>query len=268
MGVYDGGITVTGGGSYTLRLTTSEANVQESNNSSAVAWELKIIRNSGGAFNNSPTALSWSVVINGSTVGSGSTSYNFNNYAQLVLGSSTTGQIAHDADGSKSVGVSGSISGPGPITGGSASGTQDLSNFSRPPLAPASCTVAVSGRNATVTSGNADVTNRPAITSYQVEATTANETAWSGNVYTMTSQQYTYTGLDGGKNYRFRTRAVNSEGAGAWTESASTFIPAGGRRWTGSAWEPTTIARRWNGSAWVDLTIAKRWNGSAWVDLS
>ena len=264
----DGSISVTGGGSYTLRLTTSEADVQPSNNSSAVAWQLKIIRNSGGAFNNSPTALSWSVTINGSTAGSGSTSYNFNNYAELVLGSGTTSQITHDDDGSKTVSTSGSISGSGPITGGSASGTQALSDFSRPPLAPASCTVSVSGRNATVTSGNASVTNRPAITSYQVEATTANETAWSGNVYTMTSQQYTYTGLDGGKTYRFRTRAVNSEGAGAWTESASTFIPAGGRRWTGSAWTPTATAKRWNGSSWVDISVAKRWNGSAWVDLT
>ena len=267
MATYDGGVSVNVG-SYTLRLTANETNVNSGANTSAVAWELKVIRNSGGAFNNNSNGLSWSVVINGSTVGSGSTSYNFNNYAELVLGSGTTGGIAHNADGSKSVGVSGSISGPGPITGGSAGGTLTLTDFSRPPLAPASCTVAVSGRNATVTSGNADVTNRPAISSYQVEATTPNETAWSGNVYTMTSQQYTYTGLDGGKTYRFRTRAVNSEGAGAWTESASTFIPAGGRRWTGSAWTPTATAKRWNGSSWVDISIAKRWNGSAWVDLT
>ena len=267
MATYDGGVSVNAG-SYTLRLTANETNVNSGANTSAVAWELKVIRNSGGAFNNSPTALSWSVVVDGSTVGSGSTSYNFNNYAELVLGSGTTGGIAHNADGSKSVGVSGSISGPGPITGGSAGGTLTLTDFSRPPLAPASCTVAVSGRNATVTSGNADVTNRPAIIRYEVEATTNDGVTWSGTVNTMTSQQFTYSNLDGGKNYKFRTRAVNSDGAGTWTESTSTFIPAGGRRWTGSAWEPTTIARRWNGSTWVDLTIAKRWNGSAWVDLS
>lgn len=267
MATYDGGVSVNVG-SYTLRLTANETNVNSGANTSAVAWELKVIRNSGGAFNTSPTALSWSVVVDGSTVGSGSTSYNFNNYAELVLGSGTTGGIAHNADGSKSVGVSGSISGPGPITGGSAGGTLTLTDFSRPPLAPASCTVSVSGRNATVTSGNADVTNRPAIIRYEVEATTNDGVTWSGTVNTMTSQQFTYSNLDGGKTYKFRTRAVNSEGAGAWTESASTFIPAGGRRWTGSTWEPTTIAKRWNGSAWVDLTIAKRWNGSAWVDLS
>jgi hypothetical protein len=268
MATYDGGVSVSVG-SYTLRLTANEANIQEGNNSSAVSWDLRIIRNSGTSFNLNSNGLSYSVVINGSTVASGSTSYDFRAYSVLVLSTGTTGQIAHNADGSRSVGVSGAISGPGPITGGSAGGTLTLSDFSRPPLAPASCTVSVSGRNATVTSGVADVTNRPAITSYEVERTNNDGVTWSGSVFTMDgSRQYLYSSLDGGKFYKFRTRARNSEGAGAWTESASTFIPAGGRRWTGSTWEPTQIARRWNGSSWVDISTAKRWNGSAWIDLT
>jgi hypothetical protein len=82
------------------------------------------------------------------------------------------------------------------------------------------------------------------------------------------SRQYSYIGIDGGKTYKFRVRAVNSDGAGAWRESGSIFVPAGGKRWTGSAWEPTAVARRWTGSAWTDLSVAKRWNGSAWIDLS
>ena len=266
MATYDGSVSVNVG-SYTLRLTINETASEPENNRSKVNYELKIIRNSGFAQNNDPNSY-WSVTIDGTVIDSGSFTYNFNNYSELVLRSGTSGYYTHNADGSRTLSVAGGITGPGPITGGNASGTYALSDYSRPPLAPASCTVSVSGRNATVTSGNADVTNRPAITSYQVEATTANETAWSGNVYTMSSQQYTYTGLDGGKTYRFRTRAVNSEGAGAWTESASTFIPAGGRRWTGSAWTPTATAKRWNGSSWVDISIAKRWNGSAWVDLT
>jgi hypothetical protein len=120
-----------------------------------------------------------------------------------------------------------------------------------------------------VTSGVADVTNRPAITSYQVERTTPNETAWSGTVNTMDgSRQFTYSNIDGGKTYKFRTRGVNSNGAGAWTESASTFVPAGGKRWTGTEWTPTETAKRWDGTQWLDLTIAKRWDGSSWVDLT
>jgi hypothetical protein len=250
---YDGAISVNVG-SYTLRLTTNETNVNEAANTSAVAWELKIIRNSGSAFRND-TATSWSVSVNGSTVGSGNFSYNFGAYSELVLGSSTTGAITHNDDGSKSVAVSGSISGPGPIYSGTAGGTFTLSDFTRTPLAPASCTVSVSGRNATVTSGVSNATGRPAVTSYQVERTNNDGTTWSGTVNTMDgSRQYVYASLDGGKYYKFRTRAVNSEGAGAWVESSSTFIPAGGRRWTGTEWLPTTIAKRWNGSAWVDLS--------------
>ena len=266
MPTYDGSVSVNVG-SYTLRLVTSE-NTNQGANSSTVDYTLSIIRNSGGALNTSPTALSWSTNIGGDT-NSGSTGYNFNNYSELVLVSTTTGAIAHNPDGSASISVSGSISGPGPITGGTTGGTMTLTDYSRPPLAPASCTVSVSGRNATVTSGVSDATGRVAVSSYQIERTNNDGTTWSGTQFTMDgSRQYVYSNLDGGKNYKFRVRAVSSEGAGAWTESASTFIPAGGRRWTGSAWTPTTIAKRWNGSAWVDLTIAKRWNGSAWVDLS
>jgi hypothetical protein len=201
--------------------------------------------------------------------GSGSIpAVNWSGANSLVVYDQTFG-VAHNADGTGSYAFDGlsSMNGWGSTT--AANGYIQLTDFSRPPLAPASCTTSIVSRNVTVTSGVADVTNRPAIIRYEVEATTPNETAWSGNVYTMDgSRQYLYSNLDGGKTYRFRTRAVNSEGAGAWTESASTFVPAGGRRWDGSAWTPTTIARRWNGSAWVDLTIAKRWNGSAWVDLT
>lgn len=266
MGTYDGSVSVSAG-SFTLRLETSE-NTNEGSNSSTVNYTLKLIRNSGFAFNLNANGLSWSTNIGGYT-NSGSTSYDFRSYSELVLVSTTTGSIAHDPDGSKTISVSGSISGPGPIYSGSAGGSMTLTDYTRTPGAPASCTVSVSGRNATVTSGLADVTDKPAITSYQVERTNNDGSTWSGTVLTMDgSRQYVYSSLDGGKYYKFRTRGVNSEGAGAWTESSSTFIPAGGRRWTGTEWLPTTIAKRWDGSAWVDLTIAKRWDGSAWVDLS
>lgn len=181
----------------------------------------------------------------------------------------TSFAVNHNADGSGSYTISGSSSMGGWGSASTGSATLTLTNFVRPPLAPASCTVSVSGRNATVTSGVADATGRPAITSYEVERTNNDGVTWSGSVFTMDgSRQYLYSSLDGGKFYKFRTRARNSEGAGAWTESASTFIPAGGRRWTGSAWQATTTAKRWNGSSWVDISTAKRWNGSAWIDLT
>jgi hypothetical protein len=268
MPTYDAGISSGGTGSFTLRFVTTE-NTQEGANTSTVNYSLTIIKNSGFAFNLDPTST-WFVTIDSQSF-SGNFSYDLRTASSVLIASGTTPTpIAHNPDGSKSITVRGRFTGPGPLTGGDTGNqTMPLTDYTRLPLAPASCTVSVSGRNATVTSGVSDATGRPAISSYQVERTTPNEGAWSGTVNTMDgSRQFIYTSLEGGKTYRFRTRAVSSEGAGAWTESASTFIPAGGRRWTGSAWEPTQIARRWNGSSWVDISTAKRWNGSAWVDLS
>jgi hypothetical protein len=246
----------------TYRVTADEVGTDESNNRSLVLVRAYIdfsgssASSSGGS--GSTTAGSWSRGFTSFSGGGSIEVYNSGNF-----------YVAHNADGSGSYSFSGSASMSGWGTASTGTGTLTLSDFTRTPLAPASCTVSVSGRNATVTSGTSDATGRPAVTSYQVERTNNDGSTWSGSVYTMDgSRQYVYSSLDGGKYYKFRTRAVNSEGAGAWTESSSTFIPAGGRRWDGSAWSPTTIAKRWDGSAWVDLTIAKRWDGSAWVDLS
>jgi len=246
----------------TYRVTADETGTDEANNRSLVRVRAYIdfsgfsASSSGGS--GSTTAGSWS---------RGSTS--FSGAGSIEVYDSGNFYVGHNADGTGSYSFSGSASMSGWGSASAGTTTLTLSNFTRPPLAPSSCTVSVSGRNATVTSGVADATGRPAVTSYQVERTNNDGTTWSGSVYTMDgSRQYLYSSLDGGKYYKFRTRGVNSEGAGAWTESSSTFIPAGGRRWTGSSWDATTTAKRWNGSAWIDLTVAKRWNGSAWVDLS
>jgi hypothetical protein len=267
MPTYDAGISSGGTGSFTLRFVTTE-NTQEGSNTSTVGYTLTIIKNSGFAFNLDSTST-WFVTIDSQNF-QGNFSYDLRNVGSVQIASGTSSAIPHNADGSKSINVRGRFTGPGPLTGGDTGNqTMPLTDFSRPPLAPASCTVTTSTRSATVTSGVADATGRPAVSSYQVERTLPDSASWTGTVDTMDgSRQFTYSNLDGGKTYKFRTRGVNSDGAGAWTESASTFVPAGGKRWTGSVWTPTATARRWNGSAWVDLTIARRWNGSAWIDLS
>jgi len=243
-------------------VTAYETGTDPNANTSQVRLVATIYLTGGFA---SSSGGSWSLS-NGASGGVGG--INWSGASSLVVYDQTF-TVGHNADGSGSYSFSGSSSMNGWGSASANDGSITLTDFSRPPLAPASCTASVVSRNVTVTSGVADVTNRPAIIRYEVERTTPNEGAWSGTVNTMDgSRQYTYTNLDGGKTYRFRTRAVNSEGNGAWTESVSTFVPAGGRRWDGSQWVPTTIARRWNGSAWVDLTIAKKWNGSAWVDLT
>jgi len=246
----------------TYRITANETGTDEGNNRSLVRIRAYIdfsgssASSSGGS--GSTTAGSWSRGFTSFSGGGSIEVYDSGNF-----------YVNHNPDGSGSYSFSGSASMSGWGSASTGTGTLTLSDFTRTPGAPSSCTVAVSGRNATVTSGTADVTGKPAITSYQVERTNNDGVTWSGTVNTMDgSRQYVYSSLDGGKYYKFRTRAVNSEGAGAWTESSSTFIPAGGRRWDGSAWNPTSTAKRWNGSSWVDISTAKRWNGSAWVDLT
>jgi hypothetical protein len=266
MPTYDAGISSGGAGSFTLRFVTSE-NTQEGSNTSTVGYTLTIIKNSGFAFNLDPTST-WNVSIDGQNF-SGNFSYDLRTATSVQIASGTSSAIAHNTDGSKSITVRGSFTGPGPLTGGDTGNqTMVLTDFVRVPNAPASISVTTSTRSATVTSGVATVSG-PAVTSYEVQRTPPDSTTFSGTISTMSgSRQFTYTNLDGGKTYRFRVRARNSEGAGDWRTSGDIFVPAGGKRWTGSAWTPTATAKRWTGSAWTDLTIARRWNGSAWIDLT
>jgi hypothetical protein len=153
--------------------------------------------------------------------------------------------------------------------GDSAGGWQYSAVYSIPnvPSAPASITPSTpSALSCTVTNGIAPE-NGAGISAYYVQASPDNGATWL-SPQLMTNRSYTFNGLTPGATYKFRTYAVNEMGAGSVALSASTFVPAGGRRWNGTAWIPNQIARRWNGTAWVELTKAKRWNGTAWVDLS
>lgn len=137
--------------------------------------------------------------------------------------------------------------------------------------APGSIALSKTGRNVTVTATGSSSDGGEGISSYQVQyRTSADNSTWGawGNTQTLTSLSYTYSSLTAATYYQFRVFANNAAGASAATVSASLFVSAGGRRWDGALFVPTTVSKRWDGSGWVDLTVAKRWSGSAWVDLS
>lgn len=139
------------------------------------------------------------------------------------------------------------------------------------PTAPASVSASRVGRNVTVTRGSSSSDGGEPISSYTVQIrSSTNNSSWGawGNPQNITSGSYAYNNLTPALYYQFRVYANNAAGLSAATASASVFVPAGGKRWTGSAWQSASTGKRWNGSAWVDLATAKRWNGSAWVDLS
>ena len=83
------------------------------------------------------------------------------------------------------------------------------------------------------------------------------------------SGNFTYQLLSPALTYKWRTYAINSIGSGDYaTIATGTFVGAGGKRWDGTAWQPTTTSKRYDGASWVDFTIAKRFNGTSWVDLT
>lgn len=173
--------------------------------------------------------------------------------------------VDHDAAGYAYINGWASFSGSSPVGSATASGGFVV-DYARVPSAPGGVpSLSVQAGVVTITSDSAS--SPVALSDYQYRVSTDGAN-WSGEVSLGLDRVGTYNAPARGVSYYFQTRATSSEGAGAWSSTSSVFVPAGGRRWTGSEFTPTATAKRWNGSAWVDLQTAKRWNGSAWVDLS
>lgn len=247
-------------GKATLYLDVTETSTNPGANTSVVSFTLRVVGNNASWNLNSGST--WSCVINGTTY-SGTWTYDFrsDNTVTLKTGTQT---ITHNADGSKTIAVSGTAYGNSTIgTGTITSKNFILTDFVVVPGAPATIALSKTARNVTVTAGNS---SGPNVTAYKVQYSTDGGTTWS-TAQTMTSQSYTYTAL-APATYKFRVFAVNADGNSAYTTSTSLLVTAGGKRFDGTAWIYAAIAKRWDGSNWVDLTIAKRWDGSVWTDLA
>lgn len=259
-----------------LRLVVSE-NINSGNNTSTVNWELRIISDYAfGSYNFNNNF--WYVDINGSRVASGRSTYNLYGVgSSKLLSSGTTGAITHDTDGSKAINVKGYYDEQADLI----DQTYILTNFTRLPLAPASCTATVNpDKTITVNSGTG--TNYGSSVTYRVQIANSsdNYATWrnaagtlNGND-TMTNRAFTYSGLLPGRSYRFRTFIVDTEGTGPTTQSIDYFLPSGGKRYdtlTGT-YIPTQTAKRYDStsSSWITITNAKRYDAALgqWVNLS
>jgi hypothetical protein len=253
-------------GAGTLRLNVDQASQSQAGNSSSDSWSLWLYCSNNQSFNNNNN-VRWDVNINGSGYG-GNFGFDFRNgNTSKLIASGSTG-IAHNADGTKLISVSGSIgaTGTSAISSGGTSGTFTQTRIPKPTTVPQSFTATATGRDVALTWAAPSDTNGAAVASYSLSYSTDGGSSWTSAVST-TALSYTFASLPGGLTYQFRVLANNSAGASPYA-TVSAFVSSGGRRWNGSAFSPTTIAKRWTGSANVDLTIAKKWLGSAWGDLS
>lgn len=106
------------------------------------------------------------------------------------------------------------------------------------------------------------------IQDYYVSASPDNGVTWQNEVAMGLDRSYQYTSLSGGKNYKFRVRAKNNTGFGAYVYTETIFVPAGGKRWTEQGFVPTATVKRRTDTGWEIVTIAKRWSGTSWEVLT
>lgn len=87
-------------GNYTHRLVVVESSSDPAANTSLIAWSYTIIRNVSAA-NGAFGTKSWNISIAG-TPYSGTTSFDFRNYVELVIALGTL-TVAHNPDGTKTI---------------------------------------------------------------------------------------------------------------------------------------------------------------------
>lgn len=135
-------------------------------------------------------------------------------------------------------------------------------NFTTPstiPSAPSGLiSTAVSATTATV-SWTAGSDGGSAITSYQVQYSV--DSTFATGVTTASSGSL--TGLTPGSTYSYRVRAVNVNGPGAWSVTATFATLTGMRVFNGTAFVQAPVYA-WNGTSWVVCEV-RIFNGTAWV---
>jgi hypothetical protein len=136
------------------------------------------------------------------------------------------------------------------------------------PTAPSGISATRSTNDVTVTVSPSSSNGGSAITGYGVQSSSDGITWSSPQTVGSSGGSTVFMDLAPALTYTFRAYATNAVGNSAFATSSGVFIPAGGKRWNGSAWNATTIGRRWTGTEWTNITVARRWNGTDWTELS
>lgn len=120
-------------GRYTTTLTITQGTQDIATNSSVVNWSLTLVSDGGTLWHYDDTCP-WNVKINGTTVNSGTFSYDLRSGGtQTVLSRSGTTTITHDSDGTKTISVSGytNMDNPSYVSPMTASGNFTLTTIPR-----------------------------------------------------------------------------------------------------------------------------------------
>lgn len=211
--------------SYILRLDATLVD-EDVNGYYKVAWSEKILKpdnGTSGRYADGPHG--WSVNIGGQTASGSKADYDFRNYSTLTLGSGPGALIKHNADGSaKTITVSCTFDDNntwGELGNGGVSFQMTLPAIGSKPPAPSpiglDTITATSMRYRFSSNGNGGLP----IIRWEYQYSTSS-TFSSGNSALLTSSgTSTPTGLKSFTKYYFRSRGVNSLGAGAWSSIIS-----------------------------------------------
>lgn len=269
-------VQMDGSQNFTLNLVVTEFSTNPTNNTSVVNYDLYINPPGGWeAYNLTSSNQTYYVKfrINGTltTIASGNFTYDFrapNDNVNKYIVNDGRYTITHGADGALTFKATAQATTTNSAIGDGTIAEYDvvLTDFSRVPAAPAAPTLALNANPMAIditSAVSADLTPAgPALTDYEYQISTDGAT-WQTPVSMGLDRTATFTSTEP-TTYYVQTRAVSSEGNGAWSPSSNLATFSGGKVWNGTAFVPSS-AKAWNGGMWVN-GIVKVWNGTEFVN--
>lgn len=269
-------VQMDGSQSFTLNLVVTEFSTNPTTNTSVVNYDLYINPPGGWeAYNLTASNQTYYVKfrINGTLtpIASGNFTYDFrspNDNVNKYIINDGRYTITHGADGASTFKATAQATTTNSAIGDGTIAEYDvvLTDFSRLPAAPAAPTLALNANPMAIDIASAESPALspvgPSLTDYEYQISTDGST-WQTAVSMGLDRTATFTSTNPGLYY-VQTRAVSSEGSGAWSASSSLTTFSGGKVWNGTAFVPSS-AKAWDGGMWVN-GIVKVWNGSEFVN--
>lgn len=214
-------------------------------NTSTISAQLYLERTAGTGRWSGYTNNSWSMTIDGQVIG-GSGTYDLRGGgSQLLLNGTFT--VAHNSDGTKTIGIGSAFSDPhGTVASGSFGDALALTTIPRYPGAPTFNSI----DNVTAVALRANFTapasaGGSAITGYTVQVSTSAD--FSGAVTaTGASSPITKTGLTPSTLHYVRVKATNAQGDGPWSATLTASTAAAGA-------PHLDVIRKWDGTGFFVL---------------